>query len=540
MNRYIIILTTVFTMLAVLIGCTGKQIGEDGEKMTETVWNARHNYEVGVEYDNQRHQMRIAELYYRKSYEILKDNPSQDWNIYAEAGYRYACLLYQRSDMEGALAIVSELLKEAKDNGDFPRVPQAFLLSLMAQCQLQLAMPEAAKQTFGKAYEQQLNVLGGEEKGDFNLAIMCSDIFWAFFQIGEYDEAGKWLSRYEEEFRACERLGVGDSLIILEHNGLLSLYKAQYLEATGRAKDAAAIYDAIPQRQLDNPSCIENATGYLMAAGRYAEAADMYARLDTTYAAADSARMTFDKISECLAPRYAANRKTGVIAEALATADKAFAAIDSALVWQERSNAAELAVIYQIHERDLQLKDLRFTISLHRLIIIAAAIIILLIIFFLRRTYKYNKVLAAKNRKLYEKIELNRQEQQHEMAQLQTMSEAELTANQQLYRRICTLMDEQQAYTDKALNRDSLAQMQGTNTKYLGQAIHECSHGESVGDFINRYRLEHVTRLLKTTNEPIAIIGELSGIPSRATLARLFRNAYGMTPTEYRQIRDER
>lgn len=29
--------------------------------------------------------------------------------------------------------------------------------------------------------------------------------------------------------------------------------------------------------------------------------------------------------------------------------------------------------------------------------------------------------------------------------------------------------------------------------------IRQCSKGETVGDFINRYRLEHVARLLKTT-----------------------------------------
>jgi len=51
---------------------------------------------------------------------------------------------------------------------------------------------------------------------------------------------------------------------------------------------------------------------------------------------------------------------------------------------------------------------------------------------------------------------------------------------------------------------------------------------------IEHNRLEHVARLLKTTDKPIAIIGEISGIPSRATLARLFRIAYGMTPSEYR------
>ena len=46
----------------------------------------------------------------------------------------------------------------------------------------------------------------------------------------------------------------------------------------------------------------------------------------------------------------------------------------------------------------------------------------------------------------------------------------------------------------------------------------------------------NVARLLKTTNEPISLIGELSGIPSRTTLSRLFRNAYGMTCKEYRQM----
>ena len=43
--------------------------------MTEAQWTARHYHELGMEYDFQRHQMRIAELYYRKSYEILKMTP---------------------------------------------------------------------------------------------------------------------------------------------------------------------------------------------------------------------------------------------------------------------------------------------------------------------------------------------------------------------------------------------------------------------------------------------------------------------------------
>ena len=128
----------------------------------------------------------------------------------------------------------------------------------------------------------------------------------------------------------------------------------------------------------------------------------------------------------------------------------------------------------------------------------------------------------------------NRHEQQQEIAQLQAAPLEELSTEQQLYRRICMLMDKQKPYTDETLNRDALAQMLGTNAKYVEQAIRQCSKGETVSDYINRYRLEHVARLLKNTNHPIAVIGEISGIPSRATLGRLFRIAYGMTPSEYR------
>jgi AraC-like DNA-binding protein len=78
--------------------------------------------------------------------------------------------------------------------------------------------------------------------------------------------------------------------------------------------------------------------------------------------------------------------------------------------------------------------------------------------------------------------------------------------------------------------------MLATNYKYVEQAIRECSNGETVVDFINRYRVQHVAVLLKTTDDAIGLIAELSGIGSRTTLFRLFRDHYGMSPTEYRNI----
>ena len=141
----------------------------------------------------------------------------------------------------------------------------------------------------------------------------------------------------------------------------------------------------------------------------------------------------------------------------------------------------------------------------------------------------------AKNRHLLAEIEKQEQKELQAIEQLNAEPEESLTASQQFYRRLCTIMSEQRPYTNEALNRDTLAQLLGTNAKYVEQAIRECSDGETVGDFITRHRLEYVTHLLRTTDNSISLIGELSGIPNRATLARLFRNAYGMTCSEYRQ-----
>ena len=523
-----IILCFVLTLMA---GCSGKPTGDSTSELTETVWTARHNLEVGLEYDNQRHQMRLAELYYRKAYETLKDDPSQAWDVYAEAGYRYACLLYRRGDMEGALTIVSDVLK----NEGVPVERKSPLLVMMAWCQMNLGMSEAAKQNFAKAYEYQLTELGGKEKGDFNLAIVCNNIFLSFLKAEDYDEARKWLNRYEEEFRACERMGVVDSRIIAEHNGLIALYEAEYLRVTGHAKESAAVYASIPKSHLANPICIETAAFYLKGAGRYAEAADMYDRLDTTYAATDSSTFTFDIISTSLAPRYEANRRAGHVAEALELADKTFAAIDSALAWQKQNDAAELAVIYQTHEKELALEESQAKITIYHILAFSFFAIMIVIFVALWRLAIAHRREVIKNRELYDLIQHEQLREVREIQRLARQPEQERTPGEQIFLRLVELMAKEQPYTNAELNRDTLAAMLATNHRYIDEAIRECSDALSTNAFINGYRVDHAARLLTQTDEPIALIAEMSGFANRTTFNEQFRSCYKMTPSEYRK-----
>ena len=474
-------------------------------------------------------QMRLAEMYYRKAYETMKDDPSQDWWLFGDAGYRYACLLFQRGDMEGAVSTVSDLL--ATGINPYER---AALLGLMGDCQMELKQVDAAKQSYQDAYRLSIEMAGGERTGNFYAMLRCLGSFDSFMESGDYEEAAVWLARAEEEFKVYGQRQDRDPKLQEEYRGHFEVNRARLLLATGLAAEANAVYDAMPASRIFNPLGMENAAAFLMAAGRYAEAAEMYARLDTTYAAIDSARVTFDKINGSISPRYEALRRAGRTDDALAMADIMSAGIDTALARQKRDDAAELAVIYQTHEKELALEESRSQTTIFRILAIAALLLLLLTAYILWRVRRDNCQLAEKNRSLYRQIQEREQSEAEERQQMEERPAGTLSQNQQLYNRLCTIMEDPDVYTDPDANHETLARLLGTNRTYLADALHECAH-TTPADFINRYRIRYAAQLLATTDDPVSLVAELCGIPNRSTFSRLFRDRYSMTPTEYRK-----
>lgn len=416
-------------------------------------------------------------------------------------------------------------------------------LSNMAQCNINLERYDTAEEYLKKALDLIDGYVSAPAHSNEGLKTletyrlkMSVDAMIAYCNMFQYDRGGAWIAYIEQILddlaKHPEEMDVNHPYIQLQ---LLAI-KTTLLEIEGRHDEAAKAYEEYQKNPLyKTPVGRANAVPYLNKAHRFDEAVANSEEIEPLLHRRGM-QYNIENLQGFVKMRFEAFLGAGERDSALAVATRMITALDSAKLWERRDKSMELAVIYQTHEKELALEESRAETRVHRILLIGTILIILLIAYLLRRSYKYNKVLTEKNRKLYEEIEQHRQEQQQEMAQLQAAPEEQLTAEQQLYRRLCTLMDEQQPYTDENLNRDTLASLLGTNEKYVVQAIRECSHGETVTDFINHYRLEHVARLLKSTDDPIAIIGELSGIPSRATLARLFRNAYGMTPTEYRKI----
>ena len=471
----------------------------DSMETEKIISTSKADYLRGLNYD-QGWQMKIAEHLYKKAYEGYASDPSQDWYTYTDAGYRWACLRFGRGDTECALSVITDLLHQAEGNEAFPKRVEYALLMLMADAQLQLQHYDEAKLTGQKAYEAvQQNADNNSRKG-WEMAWACMNISDIHHTTGDIEGAQAWLDRCAQGLALAEQ-EQDDSLLIEEWKGHVALVRALYLQESGHAADAAATFAAIPQSRLMEPKGYTEAAEYLMATGRYNEAAYWYEQLGSTYLATDGAKMTFDNIATRLSPRYSAYRKIG------------------------RNADAQLA-----------LKEAKVETRIHRVLLIAALLVILLIGYLFWRARQYNKVLLEKNRRLLADIEQREQEQQQAIEQLKAESEENLTANQQLFRRICDLMDgPDHIYTDTDLDRNRLAQLLGTNEHYVTDAISTCTEGKSVNGFLNEYRLRYAARLLATTTDAVTVIAELSGF-SRSSFFRVFSDAYGMSPSEYRKV----
>ena len=477
----------------------------DSMEQVKLVSPAKADHMRGLGYDA-GWQMRIAEHYYKKAYEKYALNPSHDWDSYTDAGYRWACLRFGRGDTEGALNVITGLLPQAKENKAFPKRVEAALLMLMADCQIQLHHNAEARRNWQKAYEIQQS----------NRDNQAADLLWislsisaSLFNMGDVEEAQKWLERAEQEFPQYEQQG--DSLIIEEWKGHLALRRARYQQATGRVAEAAATYAAV-------------------------EAAYWYEQMDHSYVATDGAQMTFENIASRLSPRYSAYRKAGRNGDAIVIADSISAAIDSALVWQKKNEASELSIIYQTHEKELALEESEAKTAIYRILAVTTFLVCGFLAYLFWRAVQYNKVIFEKNRRLVVEKEQRECEEQQVVELLKSEPEEQLTPNQQLFRRICDLMDSpEHIYTDTDLDRLRLAQLLGTNEHYITDAISACANGKSVSGFLNDYRLRYASHLLTTTDNSVTLIAELSGF-SRSSFFRVFSDAYGMSPSDYRKV----
>jgi AraC-like DNA-binding protein len=109
--------------------------------------------------------------------------------------------------------------------------------------------------------------------------------------------------------------------------------------------------------------------------------------------------------------------------------------------------------------------------------------------------------------------------------------------DQTLIDKLLAFMQNQRPYLDPELSLSSLSKELGLNRNQLSHLIND-GIGENFYDFVNKYRVEEVKRLMvdpKKRNYNLLGIALEAGFKSKSTFNLIFKRFTGLTPTEYKK-----
>lgn len=101
--------------------------------------------------------------------------------------------------------------------------------------------------------------------------------------------------------------------------------------------------------------------------------------------------------------------------------------------------------------------------------------------------------------------------------------------------KLCEVLESEELYLSKKCDLQQLTQYSKIPKHHISFAINTYSE-YNFTDFINKYRVDHVCRLLKSGQEQklkLEAIGYKCGFGSRANFFKTFKRFIGKTPTEY-------
>lgn len=127
---------------------------------------------------------------------------------------------------------------------------------------------------------------------------------------------------------------------------------------------------------------------------------------------------------------------------------------------------------------------------------------------------------------------INRQEN----AAIRTTN-TDIDENARLFEKLEDIVAREKLYLDPTLSREKLMKRIHVNKNRFGKILKQHA-GTNAATYINNKRLEYACKLLyESPQYTITAIGELCGIPNPSTFNRLFRCKFGMSPSEFKNIR---
>jgi Transcriptional regulator containing an amidase domain and an AraC-type DNA-binding HTH domain len=203
---------------------------------------------------------------------------------------------------------------------------------------------------------------------------------------------------------------------------------------------------------------------------------------------------------------------------------------------------SELQTIHQVEKLEYQAEQEQLEVANQRqfniglmVVVILLACVILIVIRNLNRTKQKNRVLYQRisSQEALE-LELKRKEDTLRANLLSEDKTSEDVETDQIYLSLKELMKDEKNYIDPNVTRKGIATKLGTNERYLYESI--TKHlGLSFAEYINLLRLDYAREKMSQYLNELSLedIAIMSGFGTRQTFHRLFRDRYGLSPSEF-------
>lgn len=427
-----------------------------------------------------------------------------------------------QSALREAQAMYREAVDRQSENG------QGLAAYLIASCYQSMGQNEEALDFFVKA-EKHL----GDEKNTGQLHNLYGMMGQALGALGRYDELLEMTDRWKtlwDEYCRTEKM---------EPESLA----AYYLPCCLLRADAYIGRKDLPQAhaQLEHARSLAEGLSdiarllllkeealYEEACGNYRQALQY---LDERYRLQTKMNNRLSTI-ETQEKRAALLSRLGEYEEATRLYQELLPAKDSLNRKELSAQLADLSTVYGVDIMKAEKKELK----LWMLIGFGGCALLLLLLgcyaYFNRRLQEKNRILS---RHILETEDIWKKETTAEEPFRYPASQEKMGV--QLFHQLEGIMKEKKLFCSPELTRKGLADLLGTNESYLAEAIRKCTDGKTVKEYITAHRLRYACHLLSTQRTlPVDAAGEMAGFNSRSTYYRLFREAYGLTPAEFRKL----
>ena len=370
--------------------------------LTETKGNyyrAQAHYRLG--------QDLTAELCYKRALatdELYNDRP---------ATFYFACdqlstILTCKGDEQGSLDIATKGYGKARyDKSPSGQQWAALLLHDIGYCQMRLDQEAQAERNFKQAYSALKELAASDSSYDYlySWARVSYNILDAYTSTGHFDKAALWMDSVEVAVKSMASSAECSPQKAEEYIGSFYTHKASVLTMTGHRAEADKVYEKFLHLDYANTNLglVDNAE-YLEMAERWNDRANLTPRLDSLLEAWE---MPFSMyyLNAYQFPNFKAFLKSGRREEALQRAQLIAEKMDSIENYERNHNAAELSIMYETQEKEMQIAEQQAQLRYQRMIALAIAALLLTIFLtiFMYFRHRASVKLAEKNRELEQK-----------------------------------------------------------------------------------------------------------------------------------------